>query len=241
MRYKTPGDDQKTAEAELEFFFLKIAETNVGQWWENVGGPHLAKGGSHDDFKKMMDKEKLPEHIKKKFMDVAKKKYPPGHNMGEGAKWDAARQRGGVGTRPSWAHAGPPRSGFMGHLERHPHLAGVGVAAGLVGAGYLADKYNMHKAEKKKSEAAKQTQKAAASVDDVTLLSFLDELENIKAAGLLDSVKKVLTTPIPGTPEIMPGVTHAAEKLKGLSGNVSKQGPSKAYEKFVAQRAAAGR
>jgi hypothetical protein len=74
--------------------------------------------------------------------------------------------------------------------------------------------------------------------------AFADELANIKAAGLLGDIgsglKKALTTPIPGTPEIGGGLAHAAEKLKGLAASTSKQGPSKGFEKFQQARAAAG-
>jgi hypothetical protein len=53
-------------------------------------------------------------------------------------------------------------------------------------------------------------------------------------------VKKVFTTPIPGTPELMPGIAHAADKLKGLAASTGKQGPSKGFQAFQAARAAAG-
>ena len=70
--------------------------------------------------------------------------------------------------------------------------------------------------------------------------AFEDELANIKAAGVLDTMKKIFTTPIPGTPELMPGIAHAADKLKGLAASTSKQGPSKGFQAFQAARAAAG-
>jgi hypothetical protein len=79
------------------------------------------------------------------------------------------------------------------------------------------------------------------------LEGFLDELEKIaseKDSGFLSDLaagaKKALTTPIPGTPEIMPGIAHAADKLKGLAASTSKQGPSKGFQAFQAARAAAG-
>jgi hypothetical protein len=83
--------------------------------------------------------------------------------------------------------------------------------------------------------------KAAA---DVMMMAFLDELENIKAAGalgdFLSKAKAVATTPIPGTPELMPGIAHAADKLKGLSASTGRQGASKGFQAFQAARSAAG-
>lgn len=72
---------QKTAELWPGFFaeMLKHANVNIGQWWEQVGGPHLAKGGDHKTFKKMMDADGIPPAVQAKFERVAKEKYPPGH------------------------------------------------------------------------------------------------------------------------------------------------------------------
>jgi hypothetical protein len=143
---------QKTAAAELEFFLLKVStDANMGQWWEQKGGPHLAKGGSHKEFRKMMDKEKFPDHVKKKFMDVAAKKYPQGHN----------EPGGGQRHWSSWSapRAAKP-SGIMGHIARHPVAAGMAASAGIVGAGYLADRIGDHLEKRKKEHEPKQ--KAAA-------------------------------------------------------------------------------
>jgi hypothetical protein len=52
----------------------------------------------------------------------------------------------------------------------------------------------------------------------VMVEAFFDELGNIKNAGLLEGVKKVLTTPIPGTPEIFP---HAAIEAAGRFGKTA--------------------
>lgn len=81
---------------------------------------------------------------------------------------------------------------------------------------------------------------AMETVSAAQFEAFLDELEQIKDAGVLDTLKNVFTTPIPGTPELMPGIAHAADKLKGLAASTSKQGPSKGFQAFQAARAAAG-
>ena len=44
----------------------------------------------------------------------------------------------------------------------------------------------------------------SSKMGSVMLEAFFNELECIKNAGVLDTVKRVLTTPIPGTPEIFP-------------------------------------
>ena len=67
----------KTAEAHLLEWLLKEADVSVGQWWENTGGPFLAKGGDHAKFKKMMDEAGFPDKVKERFTRVAKEKYPP--------------------------------------------------------------------------------------------------------------------------------------------------------------------
>jgi hypothetical protein len=81
---------------------------------------------------------------------------------------------------------------------------------------------------------------------DIVYEAFIDELANIKAAGLLGDIgagfKRVLTTPIPGTPavgDIVPGIASAAEKLKGLTGAGGKT-PSGSFKAFQAARTAAG-
>jgi hypothetical protein len=136
---------QKSAAAELEFFLLKFSsDVNLGQWWEQKGGPHLAKGGSHAAFKQMMDKEKFPEHVKKKFMDVAAKKYPPQYNKrsGGGAAW-AKREAGRV-----------EKPGFMSYVAKHPVATGLAAGAGILGAGYLADRISQHTSKRKAAASA---------------------------------------------------------------------------------------
>lgn len=64
--------------------FLKYAEANIGQWWENVGGPFLAKGGDHAEFKKMMEKADIPKSVQAKFQRMAAEKYPPKYNQRSG-------------------------------------------------------------------------------------------------------------------------------------------------------------
>ena len=66
--------------SDVDDFLSKLAAMGVGQWWEQVGGPHLAKGGKHSEFKKMMEQEGIPPGVQEKFMHVAKKKYPEGYN-----------------------------------------------------------------------------------------------------------------------------------------------------------------
>jgi hypothetical protein len=75
-----PAYGDLTKAGSVDDFLFKIAAVPLGQWWDQVGGPHLAKGGSHAEFKKMMDTEGIPPNVQKKFMDVAKEKYPPGYS-----------------------------------------------------------------------------------------------------------------------------------------------------------------
>lgn len=101
---------QKLAEPWAGFFaeMAKLAsDVNVGQRWEQVGGPHLAKGGDHATFKKMMADAGIPEGFQKKFERLAQEKYPPGHNSrrsrpSPGPAWGSY----GAGDVNSAAHAG---------------------------------------------------------------------------------------------------------------------------------------
>lgn len=116
---------QKVAELWPGFFneMLKHAAeavpggVNVGQWWEQVGGPHLAKGGDHKTFKKMMMDAGIPQNFQAKFERLAQEKYPPGHNT----------RRAPPASSSGWSrasgHAGLPMS----------DLANAGVAIGAVG------------------------------------------------------------------------------------------------------------
>lgn len=83
---------EKHAFAEMLAEFEKIAtELNIGQWWEQIGGPFLAKGGDHGTFKKMMDEAGIPTAKQERFMRSAKERYPSG--------FGAPSSRGG--SRPS--------------------------------------------------------------------------------------------------------------------------------------------
>lgn len=67
-------------------------------------------------------------------------------------------------------------------------------------------KYSTPKDDKKTANpGGLRTEKMAKEASmDVMKAAFFDELQQIKDAGVLDSVKKALTTPIPGTPELFP-------------------------------------
>lgn len=158
-KYDTPSDDKKTANpgglktkklAHVPTFLeelLKEAAENIGQWWEQIGGPFLAKGGDHAVFKKMMEEADIPANFREKFMRAAKEKYPPGFNMGRGAR---AAARGGPATaeeawqeaRDAWQevrdvwHATPGKEMAKSVLsEFGPALAGAG---GLLAANSYA-------------------------------------------------------------------------------------------------------
>lgn len=138
---------QKTAELWPGFFseLLKHAAdvsgagggVNVGQWWEQVGGPHLAKGGDHKTFKKMMNEAGIPANFQAKFERLAQDKYPPGHNV-----------RGGGGGGRSWGDYSPGAASGAGqaYVDQMNRRAGINAAAtiGAVGApilyGALSDK-----------------------------------------------------------------------------------------------------
>jgi hypothetical protein len=117
-------------------FLSKYATTNIGQWWEQVGGPHLAKGGTHADFQRMMNEAAIPEGVQKKFNSVAKAKYPEGHNLGRGARRASDAARGSAAARPggnaawnptpAWENRPPPAS-----LRTPANVGGGAVAAGL--------------------------------------------------------------------------------------------------------------
>lgn len=132
---------QKTAELWPGFFseLLKYAAdvsgaggVNVGQWWEQVGGPHLAKGGDHKTFKKMMADAGIPENFQKKFERLAQEKYPAGHNV-----------RGG--GRPRW-NADDVHGASQAYVDGMTRRQAINAAAtvGAVGApilyGALSDK-----------------------------------------------------------------------------------------------------
>lgn len=113
--------------AAFEEWLIKSASMGVGQWWEQVGGPHLAKGGKHSVFKKMMEEEGIPEKQQERFMRMAKEKYPEGHNepssgYGGGTPDEGGRQNPFTQT----GHA-------LGNLGRAA-IAAPFVAAGLYSA-----------------------------------------------------------------------------------------------------------
>lgn len=85
---------------EVDEFLSKLASMGVGQWWEQVGGPHLAKGGKHSEFKKMMEQEGIPPGVQEKFMHVAKQKYPEGYNKSQYEQRTGAPPGPGGGWSP---------------------------------------------------------------------------------------------------------------------------------------------
>ncbi len=132
------GDLTKAGMAALleGFDFLdKLAAMGVGQWWEQVGGPHLAKGGSHAEFKKMMDEEGLSPKLQEKFLNLAKEKYKPGFN--EGTSVGRARSSG-----PS-----PAPAGSLHVPGGAANVAGGALAAGLAGRLLLGDEKDDPNAE----------------------------------------------------------------------------------------------
>ena len=153
-KYKTPKDDEHRANPghlesvkmaafldELEKIastdalseFLKLADVSIGQWWEQVGGPHLAKGGSHKEFQKMMNRDGIPNNVQAKFKEVAKAKYPEGY-----------------ATRPTAQSTSSPLDNIyhsaldtvnpLGSMLGHPAAKHIGAlaTAGLVGRAALA-------------------------------------------------------------------------------------------------------
>jgi hypothetical protein len=134
------GDLTKAGMAALleGFDFLdKLAAMGVGQWWEQVGGPHLAKGGSHTEFKKMMETEGLSPKVQEKFLNLAKEKYKPGFN--EGASVGRARARS--------AGPSPAPAGSLHVPGGAANLAGGALAAGLAGRMLLSDEKDDPNAE----------------------------------------------------------------------------------------------
>ena len=99
-----------------------------------VGGPHLAKGGSHAEFKKMMEEEGFSEPLRKKFSEIAEKKYPQGYNTGRSAS--SYRSSGGP------FRSTQPPDVVSGILKDRAVGAGI-IAAPLIAAGLysaLSDK-----------------------------------------------------------------------------------------------------
>lgn len=144
----------------------KTATPSVGQWWEQVGGPHLAKGGSHAKFKTMMEEAGLPDNVQKKFMNMAAEKYPVGYNTrgGGGPKWEPETSSWkGPGPEPanpnyqgarSHRWSAPPDASYGEHIKHifRSDMAGT-VAAGL-GAGALAAVIGHATFGKKKEDSA---------------------------------------------------------------------------------------
>jgi len=108
---------------------------NIGQWWEQKGGPHLAKGGSVEELQEMMDEAKIPKNVQKRFMTAANERYAGARQ----SKWRSDRSGG------SSAHGGSSYGGYssinpMGstHFKsRKANIAAQAVAA-AIGAGSLA-------------------------------------------------------------------------------------------------------
>lgn len=125
------------------FEFLKIASegVSVGQWWEQKGGPHLAKGGSHSDFKKMMETDGIPEKMHDRFMRMAKERYPAQHNFRNSASHvnvdDFFRKHRGS-AHPTDA------------VSRKINL-GVGLGAAAIGGGIALHDYMKSRGKKKKA------------------------------------------------------------------------------------------
>lgn len=138
-KYDTPSDDKKTANpgglktkklAHVTFIeeLLKEAAENIGQWWEQVGGPFLAKGGDHGAFQAMMEHEQIPQAFQGKLLRLAQEKYPPGYNQ------------------PGGPHA--QLSGLV------PGLLGLGLMGGIAGL-HAYRKHRQAKEEKKKAASVK--------------------------------------------------------------------------------------
>ncbi len=61
---------------EEESLYKLASDVNIGQWWDQVGGPHLAKGGSHEEFHGMMNSAGIPPNVQSKFKRIAAERYP---------------------------------------------------------------------------------------------------------------------------------------------------------------------
>lgn len=72
--FHTFVDEVEKLAYEFEYGELsKLAsELNIGQWWEHTGGPHLAKGGSIEDFQKKMHEAGIPAGKQERLMKSAK-------------------------------------------------------------------------------------------------------------------------------------------------------------------------
>jgi len=99
----------------------------------------------------------------------------------------------------------------------------AGAYAGLGAGGALRRKLNEPAVEKK-------------AMDNTTMAAFADELHKI--GGFLDAAKNILTTPIPGTPDLLGGVKAGIEKAT-RGGTPGKGGPSAGFQKFQQQQRAA--
>jgi len=81
--------------------FLKIAtEMGVGQFWENIGGPHLAQGGSLEELENLMAKHNIPENARKKFRNTA-----------QNDAYVTARSQKAQEAAGTWGRRGSGRSG----------------------------------------------------------------------------------------------------------------------------------
>ena len=94
------------------------AVDNLNEWWAKKGGPHLARGGSHSAFKKLMQDEGVPSKWQDQLMGAAKKRYPGGSLTGR-FKAVAAKAA--------------------------PHVAPIAIPAAIAGGVYLHDRLKKRK------------------------------------------------------------------------------------------------
>lgn len=148
---KLKGEPEKKASIEDDRFFEKCAylivrdeltklanQVNVGWWWENTGGPFLAKGGSPKELKKMMDEAGINPKVQERFMKAAKERYADVRNSNERAARAAAGRSSpmdyasSVSSRPAAAKRWAVAQGLGG-------LGAAGTMAYALGADPKAD------------------------------------------------------------------------------------------------------
>lgn len=155
---------QKTAEL-LPGYFMELmkcaADVNVGQWWESTGGPFLGKGGHRRAFKKLMDKDGIPDRFQTQFMHTAKTRYNAPYSATTKAVGDVAKK-----LKP--------------HLGTIVPLAG---AAAVLGGLELVNHHN-----KKKREAAKK--KTAAGAPTRGNFMMASDIPAFKAPRLDRAIQK---------------------------------------------------
>ena len=125
------------------------------------------------------------------------------------------------------------------YLKDHePKEAGVAVSYDLQGRAQKAETGDDFLANLFRRDGAFMV---PSSLNKHSMAGFSAELHALKEAGMLGEVagkmKNVLTTPIPGTPDLF----HAgAQKAMQFGQTAVKKGPSKGFQAFQAARAAAG-